>query len=184
MVVRIVRSAEFSPDHTERWSLTRSWETPEGRPSTGRVVFVMLNPSTADGSVDDPTIRRCMGFARSWDATSLSVVNLHPFRATNPRDILPGGARPIVDSADPIPADAAFSTVLEGASTVVLGWGTHGARWPLRVRRVLGLVRAAGVDPVCLGTCGNGHPKHPLYLRSEGERSVWKGHAKRASEAT
>lgn len=65
-----------------RYTLTRVWE--EERP---RVCFVMLNPSTADASQEDPTIRRCLSFARSWGYGSLEVVNLFAWRATKPTDI-------------------------------------------------------------------------------------------------
>ena len=76
------RSAEISECGKYRWWLRRRW-------ADGPVVcFVMLNPSTADAEQDDPTIRRCIGFAQAWGCGALEVRNLFPFRATNPADML------------------------------------------------------------------------------------------------
>ena len=75
------RDALFSPCGTYRYRLTRRWA--EGP----AVAFIMLNPSTADGSVDDPTIRRCIGYGQSWGYGALAVGNLYAFRATEPQEL-------------------------------------------------------------------------------------------------
>lgn len=125
------------------------------------VTFVMLNPSTADASVNDPTIRRCMGFARSWGFGGLRVVNLYAWRATKPADLwiayrgracITGG--PENDNAI---RDAARQSV-----RVVVAWGAHAE--PDRAAEVLALLREVDASPLCLGTTKSGAPRHPLML--------------------
>jgi hypothetical protein len=84
----------------------------------------MLNPSTADASQDDPTIRRCIGFARQWGCGRLVVLNLFAFRATDPADLK--------RAADPVgPENRAWfdRTLVDDlvGGPVVCGWGVHGA---------------------------------------------------------
>ena len=79
------RSAAISSCGTYRWWLRRRF-TRGG--SEKAVCFLMLNPSTADAERDDPTIRRCMGFARAWGYSVLEVRNLFAWRATHPRELL------------------------------------------------------------------------------------------------
>ncbi len=88
-------SAVLSPDGVYRYQLVREWD--RARP---RVAFLMLNPSTADATQNDPTIRKCIAFARSWGCGSLEVVNLFAFRATDPRELGRCGAR-----VDPVGAE-------------------------------------------------------------------------------
>src|SRR4028119_2392792 len=76
------RGAIFDPTRTYRYALWRTWDA--ARPP---VAFVLLNPSTADARRDDPTIRRCANFARTWGFGGLEVVNLFAFRATHPTDL-------------------------------------------------------------------------------------------------
>ena len=77
------RSAELSPCNQYRYLLSRTLQQ-----GTGTCTFVMLNPSTADGLKDDPTIRRCLGFASDWGFRHMQVVNLFAWRATYPKDML------------------------------------------------------------------------------------------------
>jgi hypothetical protein len=87
---RIIRSAEVSECGRYRWWLRRGWQLlNRGEHVIGRGVccFVMLNPSTADDTYDDPTIRRCVQFATRWGYDALSVRNLFPWRATDPGDL-------------------------------------------------------------------------------------------------
>src|SRR5438309_1272265 len=76
------RAALFDPTGRYRYTLTRVWD-----PALEPVVFVMLNPSTADASRDDPTIRRCINLARAWGFGSMHALNLFAFRATRPADL-------------------------------------------------------------------------------------------------
>lgn len=99
------RAAAISPDGAYRYSLHREWRRSEDQPRW--VTFVMLNPSTADAVQDDPTIRRCIAFARALGGTGLAVANLYAFRATSPADLWAAaelsGLRPTVlgSSTDP-----------------------------------------------------------------------------------
>jgi hypothetical protein len=145
--------ALFSPCGRYRYSLTRRW----GAGPT--VVFVMLNPSTANETQDDPTIARCRNFAAAWDFGALEVVNLFAWRATDPRDLRrasePAGPdnRRIRDRA------------LRRADRIVLAWGNHGA-WQDAGPRLLSelLRRGDGSRLAALGWTKPGHPRHVLYL--------------------
>lgn len=145
-----------------RYVLTRHWLRGEGS-----VAFVMLNPSTADATIDDPTIRRCMGFAQRWGFGSLSVVNLYGLRATDPSAL--------ADADDPIGPDNDDWLHETGwtADEVVLAWGAH--RFAVKREReaVELLSRGRGERLKCLGLSANGHPRHPLYLRGDAERFAY-----------
>lgn len=123
--------------------------------------FIMLNPSTADAAKNDPTIRKCIGFATRWGCSSLLAVNLFAIRSTDPMGIRRSG--------DPIGPDNdswIVSSVKQAQSTsgpVVAAWGNHGGvhgRGPAVARMLID----AGVDLRCLGTTRDGHPLHPLHL--------------------
>lgn len=115
-------------------------------------LWVMLNPSTADATDDDPTIRRCIGFTRAFDCDRLLVVNLYALRATDPRQLW--------EVDDPVGPrnDTHIREAASAASLTICAWGA-GAK-PDRVAQVLPLLR----DPRCLGTTADGSPRHPLYL--------------------
>lgn len=154
----IERDATLSPCGTYRYDLWRWWDGPWDR---ARVVnFLMLNPSTADASIDDPTIRRCIGFARSWGCTGLVVTNLYAYRATKPADLW--------KAVDPIGPEnrrhLEWGAVV--ASIVVAAWGAHGSR-DGRGDAVLGMLRRLGVTPLCLAMTRAGQPCHPLYLPAD-----------------
>jgi hypothetical protein len=126
--------------------------------SNGGVVnWIMLNPSTADASLDDPTIRRCVGFSRAWDFEDLVVTNLFALRSTDP-DALRHHPDPIGPENDDHLREQA-----RRADLVILAWGacsTAKDRGP----EVLVMLRGLGVRPHCLATTGGGYPGHPLYL--------------------
>lgn len=159
------RSAEISECGRYRWWLRRSWNLwdANGRHVKGKGVccFVMLNPSTADGTQDDPTIRRCIRFARDWGYTTLSVRNLFPWRATDPSELfhaetVTGGAR----------GDSEVLTACT-ADLLVAAWG---ANVPFgRDKEILKIWATyyAGVDVYCLGKTKQGCPRHPLYVKAE-----------------
>lgn len=143
-----------------RYMLTRGGEG-EGPPA----VFVMLNPSTADAASDDPTIRRCKGFARTWGRAGIIVVNLYALRSTDPAGLWRHG--------DPVGPDNDhwLTTVALGSGDVVCAWGAN-ARGE-RVRQVSDLLRAAGVRTLCLGTTTSGAPRHPLYVPATQPLMPW-----------
>jgi hypothetical protein len=122
------------------------------------MAFIGLNPSTADATADDPTVRRCVGFAKTWGFGGVDVVNLFAFRATEPRVLR--------RAADPTGTenDAHLLEVAATAGRVVAAWGIHGS-YRGRDEAVLGLLRAAGVKVSCLSHTQAGHPRHPLYAK-------------------
>ena len=145
--------ARFSKDKRYRYLLGRRIsEAPE------RLLFVMLNPSTADETHNDPTIRRCIGFAKRWNYGILEVANLFAFRTPDVKELRL--------AADPIGADNDewIRGALASADKVVLAWGNHGAykNRSHEVRRM-----ALNISqPFHLGLNKTGEPKHPLYLPS------------------
>jgi hypothetical protein len=147
-------SATLSDCGRYRYRLNRWWAVGE------YARFIMLNPSTADATVDDPTIRRCMSFARDWGFAGIVVHNLFALRATNPRMLR------ITD--DPIgPDNDGYLTKKHfDAGITVCAWGTNGGLHN-RAEVVLELLKDAGVSPLCLGKTKDGHPRHPLYLRKD-----------------
>lgn len=136
----------------------------ELRPSGPLLVWVMLNPSTADDVADDPTIRRCRGFAHRWGYATLEVVNLFSLRATNPRE-LTRAARAGVDVVGP-ENDDAIRDAVRRADRVCCAWGVH----PLAPARAAQLrpVLAGAAELWCIGTTVDGSPRHPL-LATYGE---------------
>ena len=157
--------AVLSNDGVYRYMLTRSWAA-----ASGEAVFVMLNPSTADANIDDPTIRRCMNFARDWGYGGIVVANLYGLRATDPRELLA--------AEDPIGPenDEYLRGVIAGSQQwgypVIAAWGVRGS--DERVQAVRAMADEAGVELWCLGTAKAGQPKHPLYLPAKTRPTPWR----------
>lgn len=153
----MTRSALISPCGLYRYQLERTWSPHSGAP----VCFVMLNPSTADGEVDDATVRRCMGFAKSWGHGGLVIVNLFAFRATQPREML--AARDAVGMKN----DAFIREAADRSALIVAAWGTNDGE-ASRVGRRAGAVQAMlerdGHTLDCLRHTKGGHPAHPVRL--------------------
>jgi hypothetical protein len=158
MVTR--RSAVISECGAYRYSLTRRWY-----PGGGQLcLFVMLNPSTADASIDDPTIRRCMSFADTWHYGGIVVVNVYAYRATQPADLWRAQ-----DPHGPENRDFINSSLWQTDLTIA-AWGNNARKedalhvyWMLMAER-----------PVyCLGVTGKGFPKHPLYLRKDSTPALY-----------
>nr|WP_297388176.1 DUF1643 domain-containing protein [uncultured Roseateles sp.] len=152
-----MNGAIISPCQTFRYRLWRYWR-PGGRP----LIFVMLNPSTADGSEDDPTIRKCIGFAKRLGFEGIEVANLFAYRATDPGN-LRWAQYPVGPDNDA--AIAAMGAVsVERGTPVVCAWGANARRTPGRVSEVLALLRARTVDIKALRIMPDGTPSHPLML--------------------
>lgn len=147
--------ASFDRSGRYRYALWRQWDQ-----SLPEVAFIMLNPNRADATRDDPTIRRCIGFARDWGFGTLRVVNLFALCARAP------AALGRVD--DPIGPrnDDYVRRWTRRADAVVAAWGIHGDLLE-RGRHVLRSLRRRGIAPMCLGRTKAGHPRHPLYLRAD-----------------
>ena len=151
--------AAFSRDGRYRYRLWRRWDL--SRPA---IAFCMLNPSTADARRDDPTIRRCIGFARDWGYGGIEVVNIFALRATDPRALR--------SARDPVgPRNDAFMLRAAARSPLVIAWGVHGA---LRDRESAALkLLGARSRLLALGRTRSGAPRHPLYLRRDAEATKY-----------
>jgi hypothetical protein len=131
----------------------------------GVVLFCMLNPSTASATKDDPTIRRCVGFAKLWGFSELRVVNLFAVRSTKP-----SGLREV---EDPIGRgnDEFVTNEISEADLLVAAWGATGGF----IKRKREFLERFGHHAwMCLGHTKAGHPKHPLYQRSDTELEFFK----------
>ena len=140
-------NAKLSKDRKYRYALWRIWE--ESRP---KVMFIGLNPSTADETEDDPTIRRCIGFARSWGYGGLIMANLFGFRATQPKDLML--------AKDPIgPRNNRWLHSLSNEARIIIGaWG-NGGSFLGRGENIMSKFKNLYVLKRTL----SGHPVHPLY---------------------
>ncbi len=139
--------AVFSARRTFRYALWRNWDN--HRP---KIVFVGLNPSTADENQDDPTIRRCISFARTWGYGGVLIGNLFAFRATRPADL----------KKTPMPIgrdnNKWLDTMIVVSGRVLACWGNHGSH--LSQDRLF-VDRYS--DLYCLAVNSTGAPVHPLY---------------------
>ena len=152
------RGARFSDCRRYRYHLWRVWD--EQLP---RCVFVGVNPSTADELKDDPTIRKCIGFARRWGFGAIDMINLFAYRSTDQLALL--------KARDPIGPgnDGAFDLVLGGAGRIVWAWGrgkSAGVRRFIdaRVRHPKWYPVPRQCEVGCLGRTDDGYPRHPLML--------------------
>lgn len=152
--------AAFSPDRVHRYALTRTWN-----PELPVAAFIMLNPSTADAFADDPTIRHCLGFARTWHCGGLLVLNLFALRATDPA-ALRDHPDPVGPCNDLVVAEQ-FSLGGPSIGPVVAAWGAHGTLLDRGQRMTDLLYASTGQLPSCLGLTRDGHPRHPLYLPAD-----------------
>lgn len=153
------RGADISPCGRYRYSLWRRWDS--AKPD---VLWVMLNPSTADADADDQTIRKCVKFARRWGFGGIRVCNLYPWRATDPSD-LPRG--PEVFGEMPAGHDRnaeALRQASAGAGLVVAAWGANVGPWSSQPTVVMAALLDATVLVHALTVTKGGHPGHPLYV--------------------
>jgi len=151
------RSACFDETGKYRYRLDRRWF------EFGRsVCFIMLNPSTADAFKEDPTIRRCIGFAKRLGCSAMSVVNLFGLRATEPKELK--------RADDPVGErnDYYIRAAIEAASMVICAWGVHVGSSG-RDREVCDILQHFRGPIYTFGVTKAGHPKHPLYLPADSE---------------
>lgn len=141
----MIRSAVMSEDGVYRYVLYREWDA-----ELPTILFIMLNPSTADGDSDDPTIRRVINFAKSWGYGGVYVANLFGFRSTDPK-----GLR---TAEDPIGPDNKRHVIdlLSVVQCTVYAWG-NGYEEPPWLRSLV-------PTPFCIEIGKRGCPKHPLFL--------------------
>lgn len=138
-----------------RYRLERRWDA-----DLPAVAFIMLNPSTADADIDDPTIRRCVGFAKSWGFGALIVGNLFALRSTDPKALY--------SHPDPVGPDndRQLLAIAQSARKIICAWGTHGALHD-RGREVA--ERFEFFPLAVLKVTAEGHPVHPLYVAASTE---------------
>lgn len=123
-------------------------------------LFIMLNPSTADGMQDDPTIRRCVAFAKAWNFERLEVVNLFAYRATQPAALLA-----LNHHDDPVGPEnlRIVSALAQDAGKIICAWGANGSHLG-QDEQVLGWIEKPAY---ALKITAGGHPGHPLYIPSK-----------------
>ena len=147
----IYKNATFSSCRTYRYSLSRIWDKKKKF-----VLFIGLNPSTADEKVDDPTIRRCVNYAKKWGYGGFLMVNLFAYRTTLPSNLkkvkYPVGSE----------NDKYIMTLSKKADITVAAWGNNGDFYS-RDKEVLSLVPSL----MCLKINKSGQPAHPLYLKKD-----------------
>lgn len=164
--------ALLSPCGTYRYTLGRNLRSDSQAHKP--CLFVMLNPSTADASLDDPTIRRCIGFAERERCTFLTVVNLFAYRATDPASLVKASAAR-VDIVGPENAEHVGRELRRHnrdlGHLVIAAWGGDPiSKLAMETQRRLWDARA-----LCLGMTKSGAPRHPLYLRSDTPLIPWVG---------
>lgn len=158
--------ATISPCGMYRYHLERRWD--RTKPAQ---VFIMLNPSTADANLDDPTIRRCISFAKREGAGGIYVVNLFAFRATNPADLLSAENPTGADNAKAIGDALLVARIYK--TYPIAAWGSHA----IARTQAIELARRArdfGTKLVCLGVTKDGSPRHPLYVKGDAPLIEWR----------
>lgn len=154
----ITSGARISSDNIYRYLLWRQWGANSDSESC---LFVMLNPSTANANLDDPTIRRCVGFAKYHGYEHLVVANLFAYRATKPSDLFNCtaiGVDPVGWQNQKFLAESA-----RRAGLIICAWGAHGG-FMGQEETVRGWLQDTGKPLYALGLTKGGHPRHPLYI--------------------
>lgn len=146
----VEKGAHFSPDRKYRYTLWRIWE-----PTFPRLNWLMLNPSTADENVEDPTIAKCIRFAKLWKYGSVHITNIFSYRATDPEDM-----KKVDDPVGPNNDWYVWSNANQ-ADLVICAWGNHGVHMG-RSEHVRAMLK--DVKTHCLKINQTGEPQHPLYL--------------------
>lgn len=163
MLIDLSETAAFSPCRIWRYTLHRQWKDGEG------IGFLMFNPSTADEMINDPTIRKCIGFAKRWGYGRLVILNLFAIRGTDPRIV-----RRVSDPVGPL-NDYHILKSVTGCREVVCAWGCGGhmkdetAKRPAAVIKML-QEKEPYMPLTCMGYSADGSPRHPLMLKYTTER--------------
>lgn len=157
----MVSTAIFSSCKKYRYTLTRIWDSKKPL-----VMFIGLNPSTADEIRNDPTVARCINFAQAWGYGGMIMTNIFAYRSTNPYAMM--------SQEDPVGLenDAYLVDSSRQASLIMAVWGIHGSLSD-RGKQVVKLMKAAGCELHHLGMTKEGYPKHPLYLKKTVKPERW-----------
>jgi hypothetical protein len=161
MLQAMERSATFDSTGCYRYYLGRHWSQ-----AGSSLTIIMLNPSQADASRDDPTLRRCIGLAQGWGFGAIAVVNLFAYRSPHPRVL-----RQVADPIGP-GNNAALAEATQQADQILLAWGNWGG-WLARDRAVLELLIPHQAKLRCLGRNRTGQPRHPLYIPRAAPLMPW-----------
>lgn len=161
--------ASFSKDEQYRYLLWRKEDMMISTP--GRCIFIMLNPSTANARVNDPTVRRCCDFAWYWQYERLIVLNLYAYRATDPMELL--------KQEDPIGPhnDKIIHAICtyDPNDFIVCAWGNSlGQIQENRALEVIGMLLKHDVKLHHLGLNMDGSPRHPLYIAGTTKPTLWR----------
>lgn len=149
-----------------RYWLTRDWADPGERQ---RLPWVMLNPSTADANIDDPTIRRCMKFAEREGYTGIIVYNLFALRSTDPTKLLQ-----VEDPVGPLNLQY-LSLVGDSTALAIAAWGALSPKLKAQARVQVGILAKRPAPLRALGLTKDGSPRHPLYVRGDAKLVEFKG---------
>lgn len=175
MLTGLQRDARISDCGRYRWTLTRLWG-----PRVPGVVWIMLNPSTADGLMDDPTIRRCMKFTQRFGYDGLVVVNLLPRRTPNPDDLVE------YVSEDEAARDENATWVRRAchqSAIKIAAWGSLRGIVGETANEVGRIISEEWEYELhCLGTTKDGSPRHPLYVRADAPIIPWRPPSRRSEE--
>lgn len=161
------KSATFSPDRVYRYRLSRTWET-----GLGIATWLMMNPSTADENVEDPTIRRCIEFSRVFGCVGIEIVNMFGLRSTDPSALVihPDPVGPENDQAILQAADLAKLSL----GILICAWGSlPKPSMVARARRISRLLHSAGHELHVLAVTKGRSPRHPLYLGQQCTPLPW-----------
>ncbi len=150
------RDAYVTVDGLYRYTLTRRWEPGPGEQATRPVLWIGLNPSTADGLTDDATVRRIVGFTRGFGYSAFTLVNLFALRSRDP-GVLAAAPDPVGPTNN-----ATIGIESSRAGLVVAAWGAHPFARE-RAAQVVERLRGRDVALWCLALTKDGAPRHPLY---------------------
>lgn len=164
----MVRGASFSPDRTYRYALWRVWDGAGGY--TNKVAFIGLNPSKADETTDDATIRKCIGFAKRWGFGGIYMLNLFSIVSTDPKGMI------FHDKPVGLGNHDALRYYRKNVAAVIACWGSMEMRyrprlgWQSQIQETLNAINS----PVyCLGKTKDGSPKHPSRIAYSTERELF-----------
>lgn len=148
----------FSDCKKYRYTLVRKFHDV---PKPNYLIFLMLNPSKADEIADDPTIKRCISFAKQMGYDGLLVLNCYAYRSTD--------ARQLKLVADPIGPenDNYIKSYASLFPDVICAWGNNAEKH--RAASVVKILKEVGAKMWCFKINGTGHPKHPLFVSSNQE---------------
>lgn len=155
----VYSQAGYSPCRRFRYTLIRRFGK-KAATRKERIAFIGLNPSTATERVNDPTVRRCIGYALQWGYREFIMLNAFGLRSTDPKGLLQ------VDDPNGPGNDDAIRIWAKKSNVVVCCWGIH-AGLNNRHQTLVDHLRKWGVSAQCLGVTQAGYPRHPLYLRKD-----------------